>query len=647
MMAAELGDMAAAPVDYQDYASEAEELADLTADNRIAELATTDNKLLAEVFADIDTGEIPFMLSGYTEEDYGNIVTALSEALHTEEPKGDPDAEIPPRPEPVTKYGDLWILGRHRVLCGDCTHPEDCALLLDGAKPEILLTDPPYCSGGQKEAQKSTGSIGTERKDGKAPKIANDILSTRGYQNLIRAALTDIPCLYAYIFTDWRMWVYLFDLVEAAGFGVKSELVWDKGTPGMGVGWRSQHELILFAARAATHFDGHKGYGNVLSVSRSGNELHPTQKPVELLEKLVDNTDFARGVYDPFGGSGSTLIACEQTDRICRTIELDEKFCDVIVNRYIEQAGTADGVSVLGTARHTVMGRLRMERNKLTLGSLFDGSGGFPLGGLLSGITPVWASEIEPFPIRVTTKRLPFMKHYGDVSRMDGGKIEPVDIITFGSPCQDMSIAGRREGLDGSRSSLFYEAVRIVKEMRCATDGRYPRYIVWENVPGAFSSNKGADFQSVLEEICSAKGYKIDPARPAKWPAAGEIVADDFSLAWRVFDAQYWGVPQRRKRIYLVADFAGGSAGKILFESEGMSGYTPQGFRPWQGAAGAFKEGAGASGCVCLNDQGGSRMDVTEDVAHAPGGKPRASSLRDGSCRILHRAFRTGEGHRV
>ena len=252
---------------------------------------------------------------------------------------------------------------------------------------------------------------------------------------------------------------------------------------------------------------------------------------------------------------------------------------------------------------------------KLTLGSLFDGSGGFPLGGLLSGITPVWASEIEPFPIRVTTKRLPFMKHYGDVAKMDGGKIEPVDIITFGSPCQDMSIAGRREGLDGSRSSLFYEAVRIVKEMRCATDGRYPRYIVWENVPGAFSSNKGADFQSVLEKICSIKGYEIDPARPAKWPAAGEIVADDFSLAWRVFDAQYWGVPQRRKRIYLVADFAGGGAGKILFESEGVSGYTPQGFRPWQGAARAFAEGAGASGCVCLNDQGGSRMDVTEDVA--------------------------------
>ena len=127
-----------------------------------------------------------------------------------------------------------------------------------------------------------------------------------------------------------------------------------------------------------------------------------------------------------------------------------------------------------------------MELNTtLTLGSLFDGSGGFPLGGLLCGITPVWASEIEPFPIRVTTKRLPFMKHYGDISQMDGGKIEPVDIITFGSPCTDMSIAGRRAGLDGKQSVLFYQAIRIIQEMRDATHGKYPRYIVWENVPYA------------------------------------------------------------------------------------------------------------------------------------------------------------------
>ena len=251
--------------------------------------------------------------------------------------------------------------------------------------------------------------------------------------------------------------------------------------------------------------------------------------------------------------------------------------------------------------------------DNLTLGSLFDGSGGFPLGGLLCGITPVWASEIEPFPIRVTTKRLPFMKHYGDVSTLNGAELSPVDIITFGSPCQDMSIAGKRAGLDGGRSNLFYEAIRIVKEMRCKTNGKYPRFIVWENVPGAFSSNKGEDFRAVLESVCSVKDDKADIPRYEKWPNAGEIMADDYSVAWRVFDAQYWGVPQRRKRIYLVADFASQCAGKILFESEGVSGYPPKGGCPWKRTAEDTQDGIGKTGTVCLNDQGGNRMDVSMD----------------------------------
>lgn len=279
----------------------------------------------------------------------------------------------------------------------------------------------------------------------------------------------------------------------------------------------------------------------------------------------------------------------------------------------------------------------------LTLGSLFDGSGGFPLGGLLAGITPVWASEIEPFPIRVTTKRLPFMKHYGNISAMDGGRIEPVDIITFGSPCQDMSVAGRRDGLDGSRSSLFYEAVRIIKEMRCATDGRYPRYIVWENVPGAFSSNKGEDFKAVLEAVIgiAEPNAQVPMPKKARWPYADLYLGDGWSVAYRTLDAQYWGVPQRRRRIYLVADLAGRGAGKILFESEGLSGYSAEGFRSWQRAAGSFTPCAGAAGfdgyngnltddtsatlgvnCgmstgrngIVLNDQGGNRMDITEEV---------------------------------
>lgn len=252
--------------------------------------------------------------------------------------------------------------------------------------------------------------------------------------------------------------------------------------------------------------------------------------------------------------------------------------------------------------------------DKLTLGSLFDGSGGFPLGGLISGITPVWASEIEPFPIRVTTKRLPFIKHYGDISTMDGSKIEPVDIITFGSPCQDLSIAGKRDGLDGKRSSLFYEAIRIVKEMRCATDGKKPRYIVWENVPGAFSSNKGEDFRCVLEGICHIKDETLSVPKIDKWKQAGTIVGDHFSLAWRVLDAQYWGVPQRRKRIFLVADFAGGGAGEILFKSEGLSGYSKKSIRSWQGTASNFADSTGETGTICLNDQGGERMDVTTDI---------------------------------
>ena len=339
LMAAQLEELAEVPVEYQHYASEAEELADLTADNRLAELAETDRAILAEVFAHIDTGEIDFSQSGYTEDEYEELTTALSEAIHND--LEDPDVVIEPPAEPVTKYGDIWILGgRHRVMCGSCTNPEDKEKLLNGEKPQILLTDPPYCSGGSKESDKSTGSIGTMRKNGELPMIANDILSTRGYQNLIGAALADIPCVYAYIFTDWRMWVYLFDLTESAGFGVKSMIVWNKKTPGMGVGWRSQHELCLFGTRAKTHFDGHKGYGNVLEISRSGNELHPTQKPVELIENLLDNTDFAAGVYDPFGGSGTTMAAAEAQNQKSFIMEITPGYVDVIVKRYIKMTNS-------------------------------------------------------------------------------------------------------------------------------------------------------------------------------------------------------------------------------------------------------------------------------------------------------------------
>lgn len=216
----------------------------------------------------------------------------------------------------------------------------------------------------------------------------------------------------------------------------------------------------------------------------------------------------------------------------------------------------------------------------MKLMSLFDGSGGFPLAASLCGIEPVYAAEVEPYPIAVTKNRFPKMKHLGDVSKVKGGEIEPVDIITFGSPCQDMSIAGKRAGLkhadmgddETTRSGLFLEAIRIIKEMREATNGVYPRYAIWENVPGAFSSNRGEDFRTVLEEFIRVKEKDaIMPDVPkAGWPYADCYSGNGWSLAYRVFDAQYWGVPQRRRRIYLVADFRGQRAGEILLKPEGL-----------------------------------------------------------------------------
>ncbi len=251
---------------------------------------------------------------------------------------------------------------------------------------------------------------------------------------------------------------------------------------------------------------------------------------------------------------------------------------------------------------------------EITLGSLFDGSGGFPLAGVMNGITPLWASEIEPYPIKVTTARFPHMKHLGSVLDVNGAEIEPVDVITFGSPCQDLSIAGKQKGIhEGERSNLFFEAVRIIKEMRAhdradsgSNDHIRPRFAVWENVPGAFSSNKGADFRAVLQALAEIKAPGVSvPDPPGKWRPAGCIVGDGWSIAWRVFDAQFWGVPQRRKRIYLVADFASERAGEILFEREGLHGYPAAGGDAWKVPAAHAPGSAGGGGVACFKERAG------------------------------------------
>lgn len=204
---------------------------------------------------------------------------------------------------------------------------------------------------------------------------------------------------------------------------------------------------------------------------------------------------------------------------------------------------------------------------QLTLGSLFDGIGGFPLAGETAGIKTLWSAEIEPSCIAVTHNHFPDVEHLGSVTDVDGAKIPPVDIITFGSPCQDLSIAGKRAGLAGERSGLFSQAIKIIYEMRKSTNGKYPTFIIWENVPGAFNSNKGHDFLQVLRQIT-----KTDISMPecGKWAKSGMVQCGGVQVAWRQLDAQYWGVPQRRKRIFLVASFGCSCAEQILFKPESV-----------------------------------------------------------------------------
>ena len=206
-------------------------------------------------------------------------------------------------------------------------------------------------------------------------------------------------------------------------------------------------------------------------------------------------------------------------------------------------------------------------KDKITLGSLFDGVGTWLLSAKHNDIQPLWGSEIDDFPAAVSHYHFPEVKQYGDVTKINGANLEPVDILCSGSPCQSFSVAGTRKGLDG-QSGLFYESMRIFREMRKATNGKYPRFFVWENVTGVFSSNKGYDFRAVLEEITQTE----IPFPKCKWSQSGMVTSKQCDIVWRTLDAQYWGIPQRRKRIFLVADFAERNrcAEQILFDEKSL-----------------------------------------------------------------------------
>jgi len=300
----------------------------------------------------------------------------------------------------------------------------------------------------------------------------------------------------------------------------------------------------------------------------------------------------------------------------------------------------------------------------LFLGSLFDGIGGFPLAGVRLGITPVWASEIEPFPIEVTKIRFPEMLHVGDITKLKGAELTPVDVVCGGSPCQDLSVAGKRAGLQGERSGLFMEQIRVIKELR-EHDARakrtadpvrlIPRYMVWENVPGAFSSADGEDFRAVLEETCRIADSSVSVPRPpgGVWKSAGAILGDQFSLAWRVYDAQYWSVPQRRKRIYLVADFGGHTAPKILFEQDRLLGDSAPGEEARQGATSCTEAGAGnpSGSTVCVEADGGpiafacNQRDEVRDLHDVSGAIQAQPGMKQQT--FIAAGFSAGQGEKA
>ena len=302
----------------------------------IGAMAETDTKALNALLEDItfDNEALNFMVENLANEQT-ELPVALDKFLKDAEPKIDQADELQDKWD--TKRGQIWQIGPHRLMCGDCTSVEDRALLFGDEIPDFILTDPPYSSGGFQESSRSAGSIGSIRinAEGKKvqPTIANDRLSTRGYLALIKRAVGETLCQGAYVFTDWRMWVNLFDVMEASGFGVRQMIVWDKGAPGMGIGWRSQHEIIMFACRKTIKFDNHKAQGNVMNFPRTGNPNHPTEKPVQLLTDILKLTDAAQHVYDPFVGSGSTLVAIHNTNKIGYAMEIEPKYAAVTLQR--------------------------------------------------------------------------------------------------------------------------------------------------------------------------------------------------------------------------------------------------------------------------------------------------------------------------
>ena len=277
--------------------------------------------------------------------------------------------------------------------------------------------------------------------------------------------------------------------------------------------------------------------------------------------------------------------------------------------------------------------------NCLTLGSLFDGLGVWLISAKNNGIRPLWCSEIEKFPIEVTKYHHPEVVHYGDVTKIDGADVPPVDIITSGSPCQSFSIAGSRCGFEGE-SGLFSETTRIIKEMHDATEGQYPKFLCFENVSGITSSNKGLDFKRVLEEITEAN---IPMPKSGKWSQSGMVRSRRCDVSWRFLDAQYWGVPQRRRRLFLIADYRTirERRPEVFFVSKSLQGDSEESRGKGEGTSCTASKCFAISGHIVGRDtgNGGNGLGVCEDVAYTLTTVDRHAVCQVKSDSIIHAGF--------
>lgn len=308
------------------------------ADNRTSELGVFDMAALAAMAADVHAAD-PALLeaASFTEADLNALLAGQRVPEKRTDPDGVPDAPT----EPVTRPGDLWELGPHRLLCGDATDPADLARLMDGEHADLVFTDPPYnadySSRVDKQRRKPWGGI------------TNDALSEDEYEAFLTRALSCIPAVTAkgaavYVWTDWHHYS-LVERLYRERFLQKALIIWDKGHFGLGTYYRTQHELLLFGVHGSAVATWNAGHDerDVWQVSRDpvGDYAHPTQKPVELCARAIGNSAPLAGiVLDLFGGSGSTLIAAYGMNRVARLAEIEEPYCDVICRRYQEHTGT-------------------------------------------------------------------------------------------------------------------------------------------------------------------------------------------------------------------------------------------------------------------------------------------------------------------